>query len=167
MKPILPEHITCLVTSTCQPVTGVMLLTEFSVIKKNPYTFVWGMTGCDGLASLNRTEIQHEAIRQRNMAIMDFEPLEIAFSGTLRTHIMSVSDIDNALNAYGLFREVTRFPENYEQRLKSARMVMSQIDIASLHCRITIVVAEGEKIRHYISQAVGTEICSICSEPPE
>jgi replication-associated recombination protein RarA len=138
-----------------------MLLTEFLTTEKNAYTLIWGPTGCEGKATLNRSTIQQEATLQRNTALMDFEPLENTFSGVLKIRIMNKTDLENALYAYKLFRKVVCFHQNYQLNLETALLLVSKIDSNSLHCTLEIKTRKIGERRHLVSHFDGSENCFI------
>jgi len=72
--------------------------------------------------------MQLQASQELELAIMDFSPIEVAFSGHIEVSIMGISDIDNALRAYEMFKKGTFFPVDYSANLVNAKQVLRNID---------------------------------------
>jgi len=129
----LPEKIDCFVADGGNPVKDLMLRAEFQTIRKNPYTVIFGPTNRNGYAYLDRATISQQANSQLNLALMDFEPLDKAFTGIVRIAIMQKSDVQNALRAYEIFKSVANFTDHYEDDLKSALVAMRHTEAHKLN----------------------------------
>lgn len=128
----IPVQIDCVVQQGVNPVQGLMLRAEFKTTRKNPYSIVFGPTNQEGCACLDHATIIQRADSQLNLALMDFDPLDKSFSGVLQLAVMQESDVQNALGAYELYKGVVSFPNNYENNLKSALIVLRGVDVREL-----------------------------------
>lgn len=134
----LPERLDCVVAEDGNPVMGLMLRAELKTTRKNPYTILFGPTNRDGCACLDRAAIIRQADSQLNLALMDFDPLEKAFSGVVRVAIMQEGDVQNALHAYELFKGVANFTDHYEDDLKAALAAVRHTDASKLNVRVKV-----------------------------
>ena len=135
---ILPNRIECVVAQNGTPVMGLMLWAEFKTIRKNPYSFVFGPTNYEGYACLDRATIIQKADSQLNLALMDFDPLDKAFTGVVRVAVMQEGDVKNALCAYDFFKSVANFSDRYEDDLKSALVALRHMDTHKLSVRAKV-----------------------------
>ncbi len=132
MKETLPERLDCTVTHAGIPVAGVMLSAEFSTRRKNPYVVVLGPTNQLGHTSIDRAEILSHAQNQLNLALMDYDPLESTFAGTISLKVMSIDDLRRALEAYDLFKRVAAYPLQYKDNIENAMQVVARTDFSTL-----------------------------------
>jgi hypothetical protein len=116
----LPNKLHCRATLYGQAVQGVLLISTFSTVAKNPYHFVFGPTDASGMAHIDKFTILRQAEAELNLAMMDFQPLEAVFSGQITTRAMGADDIGRALEAHALFADVFCYPDQYEAMLKTA-----------------------------------------------
>lgn len=140
---ILPKKLDCVVVVNGNPVMGLMLRAELRTTRKNPYTIIFGPTNRDGHASLDRATIIRQADSQLNLALMDFDPLEKAFSGVVRVTVMREGDVQNALQAYQLFKGAVNFTDHYEDKLKAALTTVRHTDANKLNVQVKVEPAAG------------------------
>jgi hypothetical protein len=134
----LPDKVDCVVAADGSPVMGLMLQAEFKTSRKNAYTLVFGPTNRDGHALLDHAAITQQADSQLNLALMDFDPLDKAFSGVVRITVMQEADVQNALRAYELFKGVANFADHYQDDLKSALTILRQTGTRRLSVHATV-----------------------------
>jgi hypothetical protein len=103
-----------------QPIQGVLLLAAFGVRARNTYRVVIGPTDENGVATVTRDEICHEAKALMQMAMMDYEPLEQTFSGQIGIEVMCRDHIERALEAFSIYKTHCQFPIGYEGKLLNA-----------------------------------------------
>ncbi|MCP4269319.1 MAG: hypothetical protein GY777_27740 [Candidatus Brocadiaceae bacterium] len=133
----LPKLINCKLTYNELPVSGLMLWAEFTTVRKNPYSIVFGPSDQKGRAILVYENIKCQAGSQLESAIMDFDPIDKAFSGTVSLKVMTTDDLLNAINAYELFKTVVKwYPTKYCEHLETARSVLQYIDVASVKVEV-------------------------------
>lgn len=124
MASVVPEVIECQVLREGKPVQGLMLHVQLKMTRKNPYTLALGPTNEEGRALLLRTEIEQEAAAELDFALMDFVPLDKAFSGTVEVSLMREEQLDAALRAYGMFHEFTEYPPDYQANMVRAKEII-------------------------------------------
>ncbi|MCL5280089.1 MAG: hypothetical protein M1376_09300 [Planctomycetes bacterium] len=124
MASVIPEVIECQVLHEGEPVPGLMLLVQLKTTRKNPYTLTLGPTNEEGRALLLRTEIEQKAAAKLDFALMDFVPLDEAFSGTVEVSLMREKQLDAALRAYGMFHEFTEYPPDYQATMMRAKEII-------------------------------------------
>jgi hypothetical protein len=138
---ILPERIDCTLALEKRPVTGLMLLAEFTTVRKNSYGIVFGPSDQEGQASLTYEELKRRADSQLELGLMDFDPIDKAFSGEISVKVMNYDDIQKAIIAYDLFESVGCFPANYRENLERSLQILQQIDATAV--KIEIVFTPG------------------------
>src|SRR4030042_6346754 len=94
---ILPKRIDCTLTYERKPLANLMLLANFSTVRKNSYDFVVGPSDQQGKVSLTYEEIKRRADSQMELALMDFDQIDKAFSGSISIKVMNYDDIQNAI----------------------------------------------------------------------
>lgn len=116
----LPEELRCKASIRDEPLPGIPLVATFGVVAKNSYSFIFGPTDSSGVAALAKADILMQAEDQSNLAIMDYHPLEGAFSGGISLGAVSHEDARRALAAFAQFHGHFRYPQGYEKMLQSA-----------------------------------------------
>lgn len=144
---ILPKKIECFLTLPKIPVVNLMLWAEFSTVRKNPYTIVFGPIDLQGVASISYEGIKQQADIQIALALMDFDPIEKAFSGTISIKIMTNEDLKNAMRAYDLFKTVGWYPAKYKEKMKNASKMLVTIDASAI--KIDVVITPIEDASNY------------------
>lgn len=140
---ILPKRIDCTLEHEGKPVADLMLLAEFTTVRKNSYSIVFGPSNQQGRAAITYEEIQRQADSQLKLALMDFDPIDKAFSGSISVKVMNYNDIQNAIRAYDLFKSVGWYPDQYHEHLEKASRILLQIDAAAV--TINVVVTPSQK----------------------
>jgi hypothetical protein len=137
----LPKRIDCTLAYEKKPVADLMLLAEFTTVRKNSYAIVSGPSDQQGKVTITYEEIKRQADSQLELALMDFDPIDKAFSGEISVKVMSYDDIQDAISAYDLFKSVGWYPANYHEHLEKASQILQEIDAASIE--VAFVVTPG------------------------
>ena len=119
----LPNVIRCILKDDGKPVCGILIRAVLKTFRKNDYSFVFGPTSDDGSAEISGQQIRSEAEQDLRLAMMDFEPLDTVFTGTVFIRCMSQEDIAQAVRAFELYKNVSNFPTNYEEILNDSRPI--------------------------------------------
>ncbi|HUW20061.1 MAG TPA: hypothetical protein VMW16_12235 [Sedimentisphaerales bacterium] len=139
MTSILPERIECVVTHEGSPVQGLMLEAQLKTTRKNPHQVLFGPTDALGRVVLLRSEIEEWAASELYMAIMDFDPLEHAFSGIIELRVINKKELADAVEAYEAYKEETSYPQGYLSNLHKAREILEGMaDGACFHISASV-----------------------------
>jgi hypothetical protein len=116
----LPEELRCRASIRGEPLAGIPLFATFGVVAKNSYSFIFGPTDFRGIAALAKADILSLAQEQADFALMDYHPLEFAFSGGISLRAVSHENARRALEAFSRFQAFVGYPKGYEEMLQSA-----------------------------------------------
>ena len=147
MKNSLPAKIECQVLLKGEPFQGALLVAVFSTKTKNPYSILIGPTNAEGSSIITRPAILEQAARHMDVALMDYDPIEGVFAGTIRIAVMDHADIEKALKAYQIFKRATRFPFDYESTLTAARERIKDFRASDFTVRTTVTPELTEVIQ--------------------
>jgi len=134
----IPGQLVYRVSEGNSPIAGAMIMVTFGVVAKNPYVFVGGPSGRDGLVVVTKDEVGARADQDLEMAMMDYVPLQGGFSGEIKAQPMDSDAIQRALDAYGNFRKYCKYPKGYEENLRNA------LTVVNTYRTSTIVVSRVE-----------------------
>ena len=135
----LPARIVCKLTYNGYPMSDLMVLFVFKTLRKNDYHIVAGPSDQEGHVVVEYDQIKKQANSQLESALMDFVPIEKAFSGNYSANIMSCEDIISAISAYELFKSIGWYPENYIEHLKKALHALSSNNCATENVKVEIL----------------------------
>jgi hypothetical protein len=98
---------------------------RFKTRRKNDFTSIAGPTDVRGEVIVDRDQVAREASLEKKLFPMDFGELETDFAGVLTIEPLGLEDIDRALAALHLFKEVSRYRPSHEEHLDNATRILS------------------------------------------
>jgi hypothetical protein len=104
---VLPTRIRIKVLSNGAPLAGALVMLRFKTLRNNDFTSIAGPTAADGEVIVDRDQIAREASLEKKLFPMDFGELETDFAGAVTIEPLGLEDIDRALAAFQLFKEVS------------------------------------------------------------
>jgi len=138
----LPNRVDCQIVYKKNPIADLMLLIELKTVRKNAYNIIAGPSDQEGVVVITYDEIMKQAGKQLELALMDFDPIEKAFTGDISVKVMSYEDLKNAIGAYELFKSVGWYPEYYRDHLEKAMQIVKRIDITAIEIDFKINSAQ-------------------------
>jgi len=123
---MLPSRITIRVFSDGTPLAGALVMLRFKSCRKNDFELIAGPTDAQGEVIVDRDQIALDAALEQKLFPMDFGRLETDFAGVLTVWALSLGDIDRALAAFRLFKEVSRYPPSHETHLNNAKRILNR-----------------------------------------
>lgn len=98
---------------------GLVVHLLFGMNWKNAHSYLV-FPDPNGVVEVDREELFKSFDEERNTFIMDFADPRLAFSGEITAKVLSLPEVQKALETYRLFRRAVTYPEGYEQKLEKA-----------------------------------------------
>lgn len=125
----LPQMITFHVSLHGKPLGNVFVQCSLGMVSKNVYRFNVGPSDSQGNIIICKADMLARSKMEYELAIMDYLPLEVGFSGKISVKIMNKQDVCEAINAYETYKTEYLYQEQYKQGLIDSIGIIEAINI--------------------------------------
>src|SRR5215467_10395609 len=99
---------------------GMLVMLEFQVVRKGPYSFFFGPSDLRGRIEVSRDQILSEAKKEIDLFPMDHWNIEVDWTDVLRVTPVNREGLARALKAFHLYRGSHDYGHGYEASLRAA-----------------------------------------------
>ena len=140
----LPQKLRVHISTDGEPLPGMLALVTIETNFKNPFTVVIGPSDAGGNACLSREEMLEQIESDRQLFLMDYGHPEASATGRIVIQLMTLPDIERALQAYEQFHRHARYPEGYKDNLNRAARCLEQLNDRPLSLSVASEGYSGE-----------------------
>lgn len=124
-----PRQIVVRVSALQQPVPGLLIDLSIPMKRKNDYGWLVGPSDANGVIEVSEASLRERVEADRNLFIMDYVDPEHDAKGQIRLSVPLPAEIDAAVSAFSLYRDVSPYPPAYGAGLQSTRRKLLELPV--------------------------------------
>lgn len=128
----LPQKVKIKTLADGKSLGNMFVRIAIKTTQKNDFGLGFGPSDDEGHLVILREHLIDEAEKERKLFLMDYGDPEKDSSGALVITPLSPADIEKAISAFQLYKDVSSFPLNYSENLRKARDILNKLNPATL-----------------------------------